>query len=170
MAVAAPKQMRACAATGAPMQLQYRQKIPTGPRMWAKPCNAMRKKRRLSGSILHLRYRASGRSHLLGRVSVSQFLEEGRRSFLAKNLAICRPIAIMAEVLQCHVFARSDIAMGGPHGGAPRSPIAGGLHGGGAPHFAMGGPHGGAGPHGTPLRLGTRRVRKESRTRGSTKH
>ena len=28
--------------------------------------------------------------------------------------------------------------MGGPHGGAPRGPIAGGLHGGGAPHFAMG--------------------------------
>jgi hypothetical protein len=38
--------------------------------------------------------------------------------------------AIMAEVLQCHVFARPD--------------------------FAMGGPHGGGGPHGTPLRLGTR--------------
>jgi len=64
--------------------------------------------------------------------------------------------AIMAEVLQRHVFARPDFAMGGPHGGAPRGPIAGGLHGGGAPHFAMGGPHGGGGPHGTPLRLGTR--------------
>jgi hypothetical protein len=38
--------------------------------------------------------------------------------------------AIMAEVLQCHVFARPDFAMGGPHGGAPRGPIAGGLHGG----------------------------------------
>ena len=25
----------------------------------------------------------------------------------------------MAEVLQCHVFARPDFAMGGPHGGAP---------------------------------------------------
>jgi len=57
--------------------------------------------------------------------------------------------AIMAEVLQRHVFARPDFAMGGPHGGAPRGPIAGGLHGGGAPHFAMGGPHGGGGPHGT---------------------
>src|ERR1700749_4538000 len=45
----------------------------------------------------------------------------------------------MAEVLQCHGFARPDFAMGGPHGGAPRGPIAGGLHGGGAPHFAMGG-------------------------------
>jgi len=38
--------------------------------------------------------------------------------------------AIMAEVLQCHVFARPD--------------------------FAMGGPHSGGGPHGTPLGLGTR--------------
>ena len=28
--------------------------------------------------------------------------------------------AIMAEVLQCHVFAQPDFAMGGPHGGAPR--------------------------------------------------
>ena len=64
--------------------------------------------------------------------------------------------AIMAEVLQRHVFARPDFAMGGPHGGAPRGPIAGGLPGGGAPHFAMSGPHGGGGPHGTPLRLGTR--------------
>src|SRR6516162_10943812 len=41
--------------------------------------------------------------------------------------------------LQCHVFARPDFATGGPHGGAPRGPLAGGLHGGGAPHFAMGG-------------------------------
>jgi hypothetical protein len=41
----------------------------------------------------------------------------------------------MAEVLQCHVFARPDFAMGRPHGGAPRGPIEGGLHGGGAPHF-----------------------------------
>src|ERR1700756_770337 len=40
--------------------------------------------------------------------------------------------AIMAEVLQCHVFARPDFAMGRPHGGAPRGPIAGGLHGGAA--------------------------------------
>ena len=38
--------------------------------------------------------------------------------------------AIMAEVLQCQVFARPDFARGGPHGGAPRGPIAGGLHGG----------------------------------------
>ena len=38
--------------------------------------------------------------------------------------------AIMAEVLQCQVFARPDFAMGGPHGGAPRGPIAGGLQGG----------------------------------------
>ena len=29
--------------------------------------------------------------------------------------------AIMAEVLQCHVFARPDFAMGGPHGSASRS-------------------------------------------------
>ena len=35
--------------------------------------------------------------------------------------------AIMAEVQQCHVFARPDFAMGGPHGGAPRGAIAGGL-------------------------------------------
>src|ERR1700741_702486 len=56
--------------------------------------------------------------------------------------------AIMAEVLQCHVFARPDFAMGGPHGGAPRGPIAGGLHG-EAPPFAMGEPHRGGGAHGT---------------------
>src|SRR5215471_19634442 len=112
MAVAAPKQMRAYAATGAPTQLQYRQKIPTGPRMWAKPCNAMRKKRRLSGSILHLRYRASGRSHLLGRVSVSQFLEEGRRSFLARNLAICRPIAAGFSVFGLGGQARPILMVG----------------------------------------------------------
>ena len=42
--------------------------------------------------------------------------------------------AMMAEGLQCHVFARPDFAMGGPHEGAPRGSIAGGLHGGGAPH------------------------------------
>jgi hypothetical protein len=30
------------------------------------------------------------------------------------------PGAIMAEVLQCHVFARPDFAMGGSHGDAPR--------------------------------------------------
>ena len=49
----------------------------------------------------------------------------------------------MAEILQFHVFARPDFAMGGPHGGEFRGPIADGLHGGGTPHFAMGAPHGG---------------------------
>ena len=78
--------------------------------------------------------------------------------------------AIMAEVLQRHVFARPDFAMGGPHGGAPRGPIAGGLHGGGAPHFAMGGPHGGGGPHGTPLRLGTRSRHGRPAPRGAPLH
>jgi hypothetical protein len=56
--------------------------------------------------------------------------------------------AIMAVIAMSR-FRRPDFAMGGPHGGAPRGPIAGGLHGGGALHFAMGGPHRGGGPHGT---------------------
>src|SRR5215471_5961012 len=80
--------------------------------MWAKPCTAMRKKRSLSGSILHLRYRASGRSHLLGGVSVSQFLEEGRRSFLARNLAICRPIAAGFSVFGLGGQARPILMVG----------------------------------------------------------
>ncbi len=73
----------------------------------------------------------------------------------AKLAPLDYPFAF-ARIYQCHVFTRPDFAMGVPHGGARRGPIAGGLHGGGAPHFAMGGLPGGGGPHGTPLRLGTR--------------
>jgi hypothetical protein len=94
---------------------------------------------------------------------------EGHRA-VAAGRTVGGRAAIMAEVLQCHVFARSDFAMGGGHGGAPRGPIAGGLHGGGAPHFAMGGPHGGGEPRGTPLRLGTRSRHGRRAPRGAPLH
>src|SRR6516164_2126291 len=48
----------------------------------------MRKKRRLSGSILHLRCQASGILTPLPRLFVSQFLEVGCRIFFARNLAV----------------------------------------------------------------------------------
>src|SRR5689334_7377343 len=66
-----------------------------------------------------------------------RFLKANRRELNAHVLPLAKVRwrrgagrAILAEVLQCHVFARPD--------------------------FAMGGPHGVGGPHGTPLRLGTR--------------
>jgi hypothetical protein len=40
--VAAPRNMNALAAAGTPVQLQYRQKIPSEPRTSAKPHNPMR--------------------------------------------------------------------------------------------------------------------------------
>ena len=67
-----------------------------------------------------------------------------------------KPLLISGDQFGCHVFRPAGFAIGGPHGGAPRGPIADGLHGGGTPHFAMGAPHRGGGPHGSPLRLGTR--------------
>ena len=78
--------------------------------------------------------------------------------------------AIMAEVLQCHVFARPDFANGRtawrrasrPDGGRParRRSTA----------FREGGPHGGGGPHGTPLRLGTPSRHGRRAPRGAPLH
>ena len=61
---------------------------------------------------------ASGRDFAVGEGAVA-----AGRTVAAARTAGGRA-AIMAEVLQCHVFARPDFAMGGPHCGAPRGPIA----------------------------------------------